>query len=1135
MSRHAFVTFVIPFDDTDGQRACAVNELLDGCADCNTPAGSAFKRTLDGCGFIHFLSITAVGPICPSEEEEPDDPRRREKSHLLIEFSSDRGTEEVVELLAGKLEPQITQILHAVEVHPVCLRSFLRRYAVRIDARRVRPWNGRLALGQVHAGSPGMTVERICAERDLARAIGYELKTLRNQPKWGNASPRGRLDQVREWLWTSGLHGRGSKWVFAAEPAPLLAAEPDPKPSFFNPNFRKAVRDVVLTFLKYALWISGFVLLVDLWIVLGLGNIRLAFVWTAFSVFVMAGLLAYAVYRGYRLLRRRELTDPVEDETPKADAVREIMLHENQPGAVQNHLASVSRIKPGRLRFRHFPRFRHVVLRLAFIVVGAGRFVCAPGFLGKNGVIHFARWMRIPRTDQLLFWSNYSGTWPSYVGDFIADSPSGVTAIWSNCIGFPRSESLFSKGAATDRDRLVRWARRQQLPTRFWYSAYPDLTPARIRINAAIRQGISSALTDADARDWLALFGSAPKPAEQLDIPEIPTLVFGGLSNLTHCTCYFVELREDDLRWKQWLERVAARTAYGTQDPGQETAVVVGLACSGLKKLGLPDEALATFPVAFQQGMWPEWRARALGDLGPNAPANWEWGTPEWRARTPRPVGDGARPESGAAEKPQPTDAIVLIYAREHQQIDPLEKELFMDSQGLLPFRKLALKELQTKRRVEASSATRPADAPSAPAAAPANAPTSVPGSRPRSRSASCPVHPIAAARGWQPPQSGSDAAQSIASAEQPGPRILPSEGFGFADGVSQPIIRGAPRWNQRYDENHLVEPGEIVLGYPDNLKVISPTPWIGAEHDLNHYLSDIGTDAFRKRPEMSLFEATGRRDLGLNGTFLVVRQLQQQVREFELWQARTMRRLRVQGSHVSLALGPRSVKVRAGTRPRAAVAGSTPHTTKRPVWKYGERVRIKEFLAAKLMGRWKDGTSLLRYPVRPGTQDDPWAPPDNDFLHGVEDPTGMACPFGAHVRRANPRDTRFAKSKEEIATVNRHRILRVGRAYEKDTVVSNGRTQTSDRGLLFMCLNADIERQFEFIQKSWLLNPNMHGLENEVDPILGTGPRKLTVPTETGPVELEIDQDFVHTLGGGYFFLPSRLVLRYIASLPVQ
>ena len=202
----------------------------------------------------------------------------------------------------------------------------------------------------------------------------------------------------------------------------------------------------------------------------------------------------------------------------------------------QNHLASVSRLKAGVLR--------RLTLRLAFFIVGLGRDFCAPGFLGRNGVIHFARWMRLPGTDQLLFWSNYDDTWESYVADFIAEAPTGVTAIWSNCVGFPRSRQLFGGGAA-DRDKLVRWARRQQHPTLFWYTAYPGLTTARIRLNAAIRQGIASALSNAVASVWLACFGSAPKPAPALHLPEIPTLAFGGLSRLRFGEGHVLTLGEE--------------------------------------------------------------------------------------------------------------------------------------------------------------------------------------------------------------------------------------------------------------------------------------------------------------------------------------------------------------------------------------------------------------------------------------------------------------------------------------------------------------------------------------------------------------------------------------------------------------
>src|SRR5712691_12745366 len=197
--------------------------------------------------------------------------------------------------------------------------------------------------------------------------------------------------------------------------------------------------------------------------------------WTAY---VIAGLLAgffvaLAAFFGAILLRLRRLEekDLVEDRTPSSPEVEKLMKVENF--CAQNHLASVSRLKPGLLR--------RLTLRLAFIVVGTGRFVCAPGFLGKNGVIHFARWMRLPGTDQMLFMSNYDGTWVSYVADFIADAPTGVTGIWCNCVGFPRTQKLFL-GGAENRDRLVLWARRQQHPTTFWYSAYRDLTADRIRI-----------------------------------------------------------------------------------------------------------------------------------------------------------------------------------------------------------------------------------------------------------------------------------------------------------------------------------------------------------------------------------------------------------------------------------------------------------------------------------------------------------------------------------------------------------------------------------------------------------------------------------------------------------------------------
>jgi hypothetical protein len=82
------------------------------------------------------------------------------------------------------------------------------------------------------------------------------------------------------------------------------------------------------------------------------------------------------------------------------------------------------------------------------------------------------------------------------------------------------------------------------------------------------------------------------------------------------------------------------------------------------------------------------------------------------------------------------------------------------------------------------------------------------------------------------------------------------------------------------------------------------------------------------------------------------------------------------------------------------------------------------------------------------------------------------------------------------------------------------------------MCLNGDIERQFEFVQKSWLLNPSIQGMEQEMDPIVGSGPgRRFTIPTADGPMQLPNLPDLTKLIGGGYFFVPSRALLDYLAA----
>ncbi len=96
-----------------------------------------------------------------------------------------------------------------------------------------------------------------------------------------------------------------------------------------------------------------------------------------------------------------------------------------------------------------------------------------------------------------------------------------------------------------------------------------------------------------------------------------------------------------------------------------------------------------------------------------------------------------------------------------------------------------------------------------------------------------------------------------------------------------------------------------------------------------------------------------------------------------------------------------------------------------------------------------------------------------------------MRCPIGAHVRRANPRDSLDPDpgTQKSIDIDNRHRLLRRGREYGPAATaeqIAAGVDDGAERGLHFVCLSANIARQFEFIQHTWLKNPKFSGLYDD-------------------------------------------------------
>jgi hypothetical protein len=296
----------------------------------------------------------------------------------------------------------------------------------------------------------------------------------------------------------------------------------------------------------------------------------------------------------YVVLRRAEARDFCDDRAPLRAVTAAIFERENR--SAQNHMISVTQRKPGPIR-----RFTS---RLVFLVVGelASRFY-RPGFLSEIGTIHFARWVTPPNRPDVVFLSNYDASWESYLEDFITRAHAGLTAIWSNSIGFPRTENLIEKGA-TDGERFKRFARRSMVPTRFWYSAYPGVTTTAIRRNADIRRGLSGAMTEDEAIRWLALFGSAFRPQAKLVNPDIQSLILGGLSFLPFGTCLLFDLPQDVEKSRRWLAAIFRHIAFNDGRRLRDDAIVtIALGPGGLSRLGLPKQGLETFPFAFLEGM----------------------------------------------------------------------------------------------------------------------------------------------------------------------------------------------------------------------------------------------------------------------------------------------------------------------------------------------------------------------------------------------------------------------------------------------------------------------------------------------------------------------------------------------------
>jgi len=308
-------------------------------------------------------------------------------------------------------------------------------------------------------------------------------------------------------------------------------------------------------------------------------------------------------------------------------------------------------------------------------------------------------------------------------------------------------------------------------------------------------------------------------------------------------------------------------------------------------------------------------------------------------------------------------------------------------------------------------------------------------------------------------------------------------EHFGFTDGIGNPAFSGT-------DFNVMKIPGRGKQLQDGTWAPLAPGEFILGYPDESQ----------------SIPEAARPRQLTRNGTFLVFRKLHQNVASFRKYLVET-------GREYEKSLDMSQYR----------------HAD-------GRAARGWEILAAKIASRWLDGTPLELSPFGENAEirDNPLK--NNDFDY-ENDRDGGRCPMGAHVRRCNPRDSLGFQGQLS----GRRRILRRGLPYGTATPLDELGDDDGEQGIIFMAINASIERQFEFIQQLWVNYGNDFRQANDKDILAGAH-------DGTGQAVIQNDPDgehppficqniprFVTVKGGEYFFIPGITALKLISEKAVS
>jgi deferrochelatase/peroxidase EfeB len=299
---------------------------------------------------------------------------------------------------------------------------------------------------------------------------------------------------------------------------------------------------------------------------------------------------------------------------------------------------------------------------------------------------------------------------------------------------------------------------------------------------------------------------------------------------------------------------------------------------------------------------------------------------------------------------------------------------------------------------------------------------------------------------------------------------------FGYRDSIAQPRFEGIRDAADRPDRQPLVEVGAVLLGYPTPLENV-------------------------------IFELPQPTVLGQNGAFNAFRVLEQRVVAFETFLTTSAET--ILASPLADVVLPVGIE-REWDPPMSRLDA------------------LRELVAAKVLGRWRNGVPLALSPHSPTPTPPIGEHQLNDFGY-QRDPDGERCPLGSHIRRCNPRDARIVQRSAN----HTRRIVRRGIPYGPP--LDPGRPDHVERGLLGSFICASLIVQFESIQYDWmnlgLLDPRITGTNDVV--VGNNDPQFSSFQLAVGETAIELRgfPRFVETRGGAYLFLPGITALRHLGT----